>query len=213
MCPHDHPTSRRLFATGLLAVGAGLVASPALAQADPAFTPESPLGPFYPLTPPADDDADMVWLKGRSQKAAGSVIEVSGRVLDAKDRPIRGAVLELWQANAAGRYDHPNDIAKAPLDPNFQGFAKLVTGSAGEWRITTIKPAAYDSPIGRRTPHIHFDIRGRAHRLPAQMYFQDDAAENAGDPLYKDLGAFGPRSVAELRAPSQYRWDIVLMDA
>lgn len=216
MYEFDHAPSRRLFGarllgTGLIAAGAGLVAGPALAQAAP--TPESPMGPFYPIQRLAEEDADLVWVKGRSQKALGSVIEVSGRVLDSKGRPIDGAVLELWQANAAGRYDHPNDVSKAPLDPNFQGYAKLRTGPTGEWRITTIKPAAYDSPIGQRTPHIHFDVRGRAHRLPAQMYFADDAAMNAADQLYKDLGADAPHSVAALTAPARYRWDIVLMDA
>lgn len=216
MCEFDRPPSRRLFAAGLLAVTGAATgfAGHALAQAaaGPPLTPESPMGPFYPIARPADDDADLVWIKGKSQKAAGSIIEVSGRVLDSKGRPVQGAVLELWQANAAGRYDHPNDIATAPLDPNFQGFAKIRTGPTGEWRITTIKPAAYDSPIGRRTPHIHFDIRGRAHRLPAQMYFADDAVQNATDPLFKDLGADAPHSVAALAAPSRYRWDIVLID-
>ncbi|WP_293383423.1 protocatechuate 3,4-dioxygenase [Phenylobacterium sp. SCN 70-31] len=217
MRPNDRFLSRRLFGAGLLATGTGLSASPALvqtlAQTDPPLTPESPVGPFYPLTHPADHDADLVWLKGRSQKAAGSVIQVSGRILDSRGRPIRNAVIELWQANAAGRYDHPNDVAKSPLDPNFQGFARLVTGSDGGWRITTVKPAAYDSPIGRRTPHIHFDVRGHAHRLTAQMYFSDDAAQNTVDPLYGNLGADGPRSVARLEAPSRYQWDVVLMDA
>lgn len=214
MCEFDRPPSRRLFGAGLLGVGLVAVgAGHALAQAGAAMTPESPMGPFYPIQRPGDDDADLVWIKGKSQKATGSVIEVSGRVLDSKGRPIDGAVLELWQANAAGRYDHPNDIATAPLDPNFQGYAKLRTGPSGEWRITTIKPAAYDSPIGRRTPHIHFDVSGRAHRLPAQMYFSDDAAQNATDPLYKDLGPFGPRSVATLGTPGKYRWDVVLMDS
>lgn len=218
MCEFDRPPSRRVFGAGLLsgglvAAGVGLIGGRALAQGQVAPTPESPMGPFYPIQRPAEEDADLVWLKGRSQKAAGAVIEVSGRVLDSKGRPIQGAVLEIWQANAVGRYAHPNDVATAALDPNFQGYAKIRTGASGEWRITTIKPAAYDSPIGRRTPHIHFDISGRAHRLPAQMYFADDAAQNATDPLFKDLGPDAPRSVAALAAPARYRWDVVLMDS
>ena len=125
---------------------------------------------------------------------------------------MRGAVLEAWQANAAGRYAHAADVATAPLDPNFQGYAMLRTGPSGEWRMTTIKPAAYDSPIGKRTPHIHFDIRGRQHRLTAQMYFADDAAMNAQDRLYQSLAEDAATSVAQLAAPAKYRWDVVLME-
>lgn len=200
-------TSRRAFAAGAIAAA---VSGRALGA--PTLTAESPMGPFYPLRRPGDADADLTRVAGRRGRASGQVIEVSGRVLDRFGKPVEGARIELWQANAAGRYDHANDPATAPLDPAFQGYAELVTGADGEWRITTVKPAAYGSPIGMRTPHIHFDIRGRTHRLPAQMYFADEAAANAGDALFRDLGADAPTSVAALVADHRYRWDIVLMD-
>ena len=171
------------------------------------------MGPFFPATLPADSDADLTWLKGHKDRATGEVIEISGRVLDPKGNAIRGAIIELWQANAAGRYDHPRDISKAPLDSNFQSYASLRTDADGAWRIITIKPGGYDSPIGHRTPHIHFDVRGREHRNVAQLYFPEETVTNAADRLYKDLGADAATSVAQRNQgdPAKYTWNIVLM--
>jgi protocatechuate 3,4-dioxygenase, beta subunit len=202
--------TRRSFAGAAIA-GAGLVAGGS-ALAAPALTAGGPMGPFYPIERPADDDFDMTMVKGNSGRALGRVIEVSGRVLDRKGNPVSGAVLELWQCNAAGRYAHAADVATAPLDPNFQGFAKLTTGSSGEWRVRTIKPAGYDSPIGHRTPHIHFDIFGRQYRLVTQMYFSEDHDLNAKDRLYNQLGDDAVTAMAKLDAADKYRWDIVLME-
>ena len=205
--------TRRAFAgAGLASAGLVLATGVKASQLKP-LTAESPMGPFFPLDVPSDSDADLTWLKGHSQRAAGQVIEVSGRVLDPKGNPIAGARLDLWQANAAGRYAHPADPAVAPLDPHFQGFASIVSDSKGDWRIVTIKPAGYDSPIGNRPPHIHFDVRGKTHRNVAQLYFPEDAAGNAKDLLYKDLGAAAGTSLAvrDSGDPNKYRWDIVLM--
>lgn len=202
--------TRRSFAGAAIA-GAGLVAGGS-ALAAPALTAGGPLGPFYPVERPADDDFDMTMIKGSNGRALGRVIEVTGRVLDQKGNPVNGAMLDLWQCNAAGRYAHAADVATAPLDPNFQGFARLKTGASGEWRIRTIKPSGYDSPIGRRTPHIHVDVQGRQYRLITQMYFDEDADQNAKDRLYANLGEDAATAVAKLAATDQYRWDIVLME-
>ncbi|HXG80895.1 MAG TPA: protocatechuate 3,4-dioxygenase, partial [Sphingomicrobium sp.] len=139
-------------------------------------------------------------------------IEISGRVFDVKGNPISNAVIESWQANAAGRYVHPNDISTAPLDPNFHGIASLRADSKGYWRIVTIKPGGYDSPIGHRPPHIHFVIRGKTHRNVAQLYFPEEASANAADSLYKALGGQAGTSLAMRSAadPHKYSWDIVL---
>lgn len=208
MTDHHH-LSRRALTLGAAAALAG--GSAALA-ADPEGTWTSMLGPFYPVQKPADQDFDMTMIKGHKERALGNVIELTGRVLDRHGKPMRGARLEVWQANAAGRYAHVNDISTAPLDPNFQGYCNLITGADGEWRLRTIKPAAYDSPIGLRTPHIHFDIQGSAHRLTAQMYFPEEGGLNANDPLYKELGPGAPTSTAMAAGDKAYRWDVVLMD-
>ena len=206
--------SRRMFAGAGLASAGLLWSSGVRAFADKVPTAESPMGPFYPIIRPADADMDLTWVKGRSARAAGQVIEISGRVFDVKGNPIPGATLELWQANAAGRYDHPSDIATAALDPNFQGFGALKADAKGEWRIVTIKPGGYDSPIGHRPPHIHFDMHSEKTRNIAQLYFPEDADGNARDLLYKALSpADAATSVAvrDTADPNKYRWNIVLL--
>ena len=205
--------SRRHFTgAGLASAGLVLTTGVKASQLKP-LTAESPMGPFFPLDMPADSDADLTWLKGHAQRASGQVIEISGRVLDQKGHPIAGARLDLWQANAAGRYAHPADPATAPLDPHFQGFASIVSDAQGDWRIVTIKPSGYDSPIGNRPPHIHFDIRGKSHRNVAQLYFPEDSDANAKDMLYKALGGQAGTSLAVRNSgdPNKYRWDVVLM--
>jgi protocatechuate 3,4-dioxygenase beta subunit len=205
--------SRRVFAGAGLASAGLIVATGARAVQGRPLTAESPMGPFFPLTVPADSDADLTMLKGHSKRASGQVIEVTGRILDQKGNPISGAKLDIWQANAKGRYAHPADPAVMPLDPDFQGFASIVSDAKGEWRIVTIKPGSYDSPIGNRPPHIHFDIRGKSHRNIAQLYFPEDAEGNAKDLLYTALGADALTSVAVRNAadPNKYAWDVVLM--
>ena len=143
------------------------------------------LGPFYPVVRPKDEDADLTRVRGAKGVAKGEPINVIGRVVDLRGQPVRGVRLDLWQANAVGRYDHPGDHANpAALDPNFQGFARLLTDRDGQFKFRTIRPSAYNTPIGMRTPHIHFDVHGRAERLVTQMYFPGEAL-NASDPLLR----------------------------
>lgn len=220
MHEHDiHPDrdilSRRQFAQAALASAGLFVAGAALAQPRQELTPtaESPMGPFYPLHPLAENDADLTRLAGHRNRARGTVIELTGRIRDVRGNPIAGARMELWQANAAGRYMHELDPATAPLDPNFQSYARLTAGADGTYRFVTIKPGGYDSPIGHRPPHLHFDLRGRTYRTIAQMYFPEEAAGNARDALYSALGNDAASSVAARNAtdPNKYRWDIVLL--
>jgi protocatechuate 3,4-dioxygenase beta subunit len=112
----------------------------------------------------------------------GERITVTGRLLDSDGRPIRDSLVEIWQANAAGRYRHRDDNWPAPLDPNFQGGGRTVTDSEGRYTFVTIKPGPY--PWGNhynawRPAHIHFSVMGRVfdERLVTQMYFP-------GDPLF-----------------------------
>jgi len=111
--------------------------------------------------------------------AHGQVIEISGRVLDEDARPVSRTLIELWNANAHGRYSHTLDSGNtdSPLDPNFYGFGRLLTDSDGRYRLRTIKPGAYIArrDIGWwRPPHVHFSIIGNGLRLITQMYFPDE---------------------------------------
>jgi protocatechuate 3,4-dioxygenase beta subunit len=129
-------------------------------------------------------------------------------------RPVPGARLEIWQANAAGRYSHPSDTNSAPLDPNFQGYALLATDAGGGYRFVTVKPGGYPGGHrGMRTPHIHFDVSGQVDRLIAQMYFPDEPL-NATDALLRaPLSPEAAIARAAGRGESgvqRYRWDIVL---
>ena len=180
------PTSRRTF---LMAAGTFAVANPLLrgvAGAVPApvttslpRTPSGDLGPFYPVDHPSNTDFDLTRVRAGGPRASGQLIEVSGRVLDRDGAPQAHARLEIWQANAVGRYSHPGDTrADAPLDPNFQGYADVRADAAGRFRILTVRPGMY--PVDgqfARSPHIHLDIRGRQRRLITQMYFEDTDAK------------------------------------
>ena len=174
------------------------------------------IGPYYPVIRPADEDADLTRLRGARGAAAGQPINVMGRVLDGLGNPLRGARIELWQANAVGRYAHPGDLRDdAALDPNFQGYALLTTDRDGAYKFRTIMPGAYKIPGDMRTPHIHFDVRGHAERLVTQLYFPGEPL-NESDLIFKKAT---PResviatAVARLSGDTgalAYRWDIIL---
>jgi protocatechuate 3,4-dioxygenase beta subunit len=111
--------------------------------------------------------------------AIGQLMHIAGRILDEDGRPVRGAVVELWQANAAGRYFHPIDQRAAPLDPNFIGNGRVQTDEEGRYAFFTIKPGAYPVPVKEtwwRPPHLHFSVLGPSSlsRLVTQMYFRGD---------------------------------------
>jgi protocatechuate 3,4-dioxygenase beta subunit len=133
---------------------------------------------------PSDDD-----LTAQHENAPlGERIVVSGRVVDEGGRPVRGALIEVWQANAAGRYLHKMDQHNAPLDPNFTGCGRTLTDAAGRYRFLSIKPGAYpwaNHDNAWRPAHIHFSIFGDGllSRLVTQMYFPGDPLL-AYDPIY-----------------------------
>jgi protocatechuate 3,4-dioxygenase, beta subunit len=153
----------------------------------------------------------------------GQRIVVQGRVLDERGRPIRNSLVEVWQANAGGRYRHDGDIHPAPLDPNFSGGGRCLTDDDGRYRFVTIKPGAYpwkNHPNAWRPAHIHFSLFGRAftQRLITQMYFPDDLLF-AQDPIFNSIP--DPEARARLIASFDlsgtmpewalaFRWDIVL---
>ena len=174
----------RISRRGWLSAFAATVASLCSARVWSAIpTPRQTGGPFYP-TKRGESDADLTQLQGRSARARGEIISVRGRVLDEDEKPVADAVVEVWQANTHGRYDHERDSGNPrPLDPNFQGRAELVTNARGEYSFKTIKPGSY--PAGdswMRPPHIHFKVSRRGfHEVTTQMYF-------AADPLNEKDG-------------------------
>lgn len=121
----------------------------------------------------------------------GQRIVVSGQVRDSDGRPVPGALVEVWQANAAGRYRHDSDNWPAPLDPNFSGLGRVLTDADGRYRFTTVRPGAYpwkNHANAWRPAHIHFSLFGRAftQRLVTQMYFPDDPLFDA-DPIFNSV--------------------------
>ncbi|MCR9271189.1 MAG: protocatechuate 3,4-dioxygenase subunit alpha [Hyphomonadaceae bacterium] len=172
----DSRVSRRGFLVSGTVLGAGSVVG-ACASADAGPTPEQTEGPFYPIAEQADKDADLTLVNGRTDRATGVTVFVEGRVLDTDGNPIADAVVDVWQANAAGRYAHERDPNPAPLDPNFQGWAIISTDSEGRYGFKTVKPGAY--PVEddwSRPPHIHFKVSRRGYReVTTQMYFDGEA--------------------------------------
>jgi protocatechuate 3,4-dioxygenase beta subunit len=187
-CSIDDLSRREILKMSAITGVASVVSTRfALAKAALARTPEQILGPFYPLKP-LDQNADLTKVPGRPGRAEGQVLTVMGRVLNLKGEPIRNAKVEIWQANARGRYTHPSDTNPAPLDPNFEGAAMLTADSDGRYRFKTIKPAAY--PVGphrMRPAHIHFQVSGQQDRLVTQMYFEGDP-NNDTDPFLRTAG-------------------------
>jgi protocatechuate 3,4-dioxygenase, beta subunit len=138
-------------------------------------------GPAFGEAPLGELDHDLT--RQHAGEPLGERIVVSGRVLGSDGHPLRGQLIEIWQANAAGRYRHGVDTHDAPLDPNFSGGGRCLTDDHGWYRFLTVKPGAYpwpNHPNAWRPNHIHFSLFGRAftERLITQMYFP-------GDPLFE----------------------------
>ncbi len=153
----------------------------------------------------------------------GERIVVTGRVTDDAGRPVAGQLVEIWQANAAGRYVHARDQHRAPLDPNFTGHGRCLTGVDGSYRFTTVKPGPYpwrNHLNAWRPAHIHFSLFGTdfTQRLVTQMYFPGDPL-SALDPIYQSivdprarerLVATYDHDVTQPELSTGYRWDVVL---
>ncbi len=222
MNPSEKAITRREILGMAAALGGLALTQPmssVLAQeAKRQLTPEQIMGPFYPIIRPLDHDADLTVIKGKQRPAEGKVIHLTGRVLNIKGEPVRGAKVELWQANTHGRYDHPTDTNPAPLDPNFQGYGVQITDAEGRYRFKTIKPGAY--PVGpnwARPPHIHFDIMGKNDRLVTQLYFPGEPL-NEKDDIFNQLGSYKDAAIGKLLPRAKdveadslvLAWDIIL---
>ena len=164
---------RTLLKNGLIISTAGLVTTASATQTSLVPTPSETEGPFYPVYPQKDQDFDLTQVEGQTGKAQGKIMTVQGQVLDKNGSPIENATVDLWQANAAGRYRHPHDTNPAPLDPNFQGWAIVQTDCDRLFRFITVYPGAYPATkLWTRPPHIHFKVSKAGYfELSTQMYF------------------------------------------
>lgn len=170
---------RNLLKKLAIAAPVGLLGSKAMAEAC-GFTPPQTEGPFYPIQDQLDKDTDLTRVAGRSKTAEGEICLVSGIVQDEFCQPIKGALVEIWQACVTGKYNHPADPNPARLDPNFQYWGRTVTNEKGEYLFRTIVPGAYPATATwMRPPHIHFKVHLRGfEELTTQMYWK-------GNPLNK----------------------------
>lgn len=139
-------------------------------------TPQQPEGPFYPVVDQVDKDADLIQVEGATKIAKGEIVIVQGVLTDQNCKPVAGALVDIWQACASGRYNHPSDPNTAPIDPDFQYWGKAITDSKGQYRFRTIKPGSYPADAGWIRPaHIHFKVSALGYiELITQMYFVGD---------------------------------------
>jgi len=176
-------------------------------------TPSQTVGPFFHL-----GLAHAEWADLSADNPLRECIAIEGRVIDGDGAPVPDALIELWQANAAGRYNHPDDKqTDKPIDPHFRGFGRVATDAEGRFRVVTIKPG----PVPGRgnalqAPHINIALfaRGLLKHLFTRIYFADEPA-NASDPLLLSIeDPAARRSLLADRAagvtPALYRFDLVL---
>lgn len=174
---------RRRFLTRL-ASGVFVALTSTAAFADELVrTPSQTEGPFYPDILPLDRDNDLIIVNNGITPAVGEVTNLTGRVLDLKGNPIKGARVEIWQVDSHGAYIHTRDFHGTNHDKNFQGFGQFETGASGEYRFRTIKPVAYPG----RTPHIHIKVwKGDQELLTTQCYVKGEP-QNQRDGVLRSI--------------------------
>ena len=176
-------------------------------------TPSQTVGPFLALGLPWPDGPQVV------PPGTPGAFWISGRLLDGAGQPVPDGLVETWQADPAGRFNHPDDPrgAVSPAIPGFRGFGRCPTDRDGRWRIHTVKPGVLPGP-GATTQAPHLDVsvlaRGLLHRVVTRIYFADEPTANAADPVLTSLAE--PADRATLLAaptPDGYRFDIRLQGA
>jgi protocatechuate 3,4-dioxygenase, beta subunit len=166
-----------------LSLGAALFSVPGLFAEELVRTPAQTEGPFYPDRLPLDTDNDLLVLNNALTPAVGEVTYVSGRILDAKGDPIRGALVEIWQCDANGAYLHSGTNNAEKKDKNFQGFGRFITGSSGEYLFRTIKPVPYPG----RTPHIHYKVKRNGKDLLTTQCYIKGHPGNEKDGIWRSV--------------------------
>jgi protocatechuate 3,4-dioxygenase alpha subunit len=151
-------------------------------------TPSQTVGPFLSL--------GLTWPDGPYVVPAGTqgAIRIGGRVLDGEGKPVPDALVETWQADPAGRFDHPDDPrgAQAPAVPGFRGFGRSSTDADGQWWVLTVKPGPLPGPEeAMEAPHLDLSVfaRGLMHRVVTRIYFPDEVTANEADPVLRTVPA------------------------
>ncbi len=186
-------------------------------------TPSQTIGPFFALGLAEGGEVDVARRDPKGAAAQGEPIVVSGQVTDEQGRPVRKALIEVWQANRWGKYEHPDDTTDAPLDPNFKGWGRMLTDADGRYRFRTIKPGAYPNPgydDWMRPPHIHFSLfaAGVMQRLITQVYFPGEPLNDI-DPILNGIVDLQARASLIARKGgatphgTEYTFDVVLRGA
>jgi protocatechuate 3,4-dioxygenase, alpha subunit len=174
-------------------------------------TASQTVGPFFSFALDHPAWADLT----DGGKAEGEAIRIEGRVTDGDGAAVPDAILEIWQANAAGKYDHPEDRQQKELDRNFRGFGRCATKEDGSFAFATIRPGPVPGGGNAlQAPHITFCMfaRGLLRHLYTRLYFEDCAALNDADPLLASIDdpALRRTIIARKTAPAIYRFDIRL---
>jgi len=165
----------------ILGTSALIAARPAWAALAP--TPRATEGPFYPTEIPADHDNDLVRVEPAVREAGGEILHLRGRVTDLAERPVAGAVVEIWQCDANGIYRHPAQGGLARRDAAFQGFGRAATDGDGRFTFRTILPFPYPG----RTPHIHAKVFRAGKELLTTQFYRAGFAQNADDFVFSRL--------------------------
>jgi protocatechuate 3,4-dioxygenase alpha subunit len=153
-------------------------------------------------------------LTANTPELAGQCIVIEGRVFDGLGEPVPDGMVEIWQANPAGRYRHAEDTRDLPLVPGFTGFGRVATQPDGSFRFVTVKPGAVPDGEGRlQAPHIVVSVfmRGLLKHVCTRLYFPDEAAANATDSVLALVPAERRATlIADAAGPGTYRWNVML---
>lgn len=172
------------FSRRTLLAGAGVAPMP-FASAHAAGlvpTPAQTEGPFYPAGFPADMDNDLVQVRGQAARAMGQVLHLQGRVIDLGGGARNGAMVEIWQCDAQGIYDHPRQPGRDRRDAAFQGYGRMLVDAGGRYSFRTLKPVAYPG----RTPHIHLKVATADGRMLTSQFYVAGDPQNERDGIFRN---------------------------
>lgn len=176
---------RRRFLYQAGSLGVSVVVTPGAFAEQLARTPWQTEGPFYPDRLPLDVDNDLLIINDAKTPAVGEITHLTGRVVDVSGKPVKNAIVEIWQVDSNGVYIHTEARGRNRRDRNFQGFGRFETGATGEYRFRTIKPVRYS---GARAAHIHFAVDRNGRRiLTSQMYVKGNP-DNERDSIFRRSG-------------------------